>query len=350
MRKSLFLIIALISISIDLSAGTSTLLIKAPAYLLTAESAALHTSINAPRDLAYDPSGFLYISEVGDGRIVRLDIARGTVAMINTPPGYSGPGNEILIAMDTSRGLLMASLRGEISKLDIPSGLATSLTSSNSGYTVVTSIASDHSGGTLGTSLNQLVRWTPDGRPEVIAGTVRRGFTGDGGPSVEASFSGLMGVAVNATGDIFVADFNNCRIRKIDSQTRLVSTVAGSGDCRSQGDDGPAKNADLSYPSAITCDKEGNLFFVEESFRIRRIDKHGIISTYAGTGERGFSGDGGIATNARFEHPSGLAVDGKGNLYIADYLSNRIRRVDAVTRVITTVAGDGSPKRNEVTL
>jgi streptogramin lyase len=350
MMKTMSLIVPLVFLFSNGNLGRTNLAITTSMNPLSTESAALHTSINAPRELAYDPSGVLYISEVGEGRIARLDIARGMVTAISTPSGYSGLGNETMIAMGPSHYLFMATLRGEVTKLDVSTGLTILMPPSHSLDTSITSISSDQSGGILGVGSNQLFHWTPAGKWELIAGSVKRGFSGDGGLAVDAAFSGLMNVTSNRSGDIFLTDFANCRIRKIDSRTRHVTTIAGNGNCLSQGDDGPARSAGLRYPGAITCDDDGNLFFAEESFRIRRIDKHGVISTYAGTGEDGFSGDGSLATNARLEHPSGLVADKNGNLYIADYASNRIRRVDITTRFITTVAGDGSPKRSEVVM
>ncbi|HMH14153.1 MAG TPA: SMP-30/gluconolactonase/LRE family protein [Edaphobacter sp.] len=349
MNNPSLLLITLTSIFMNLGAGTLALSAQAPTQSISAESLALQTSINAPRGIACDQSGFLYVSEVVGSKIIRLDILHGTITTMSTPPKYGGVGNENLIATDKTGSLFITDTRGEISKLDSSTGKLASLHTNDSDETIFSSIAIDNSGGILGTRGNQLLRWTPEGT-HVVAGVERKGLVGDGGPAVEAAFNGLMGVAVNSDGDIFLADSQNCRIRKIDSKTQYISTIAGIGECRSTGDNGPANNANLSYPNALTCDREGNIFFVEDSFRVRRIDRHGIISTYAGTGQRGFSGDGGVATHAQLDGPSGLAADESGNLHIADYVANRIRRVDVVTQVITTVAGDGSPKRIDVVL
>jgi len=159
------------------------------------------------------------------------------------------------------------------------------------------------------------------------------------------------GVAANRNGDIFIADYQNCRIRKIDAKTQVITTIAGSGECASKGDGGPAIQASLDYPSSMALDREGNLFFVEGATdRVRRIDAHGIITTYAGTGQKGYSGDEGPATKATLNNPAGLAVDSEGALYISEYVNNRIRRVDPMTHIITTVAGNGTPKRIDVVM
>ena len=315
-----------------------------------AEMPALQASINGPRGIAFDPLGFLYIIEVGHGQILRLDIMRGVVRSIRLPPPFGDPGGETLLAEDNASNLYLANLRGDISKFDASTETFMTLQPGNRSAPIIfTSISADTFGGILATSLNQIVRWTPGDGTKVIAGAVRRAFAGDGGPAVEARFSGAMGVAVNANGDIYIADSGNCRIRLIDSKTRQINTIAGTGDCHSTGDKGPATKAGLSYPKTLLYDAGGNLYFTED-FRVRRIDKYGIISTYAGTGERGSSGDGGIANDANLDTPSGLAADKSGNLYISDFGANRIRRVDFLTHVITTVAGDGSSKRNEVVM
>jgi sugar lactone lactonase YvrE len=347
MNKANHLLITLTSIAINLGAGPLALSTQSPDQPTLTESPASRTSINGPHGIAYDPAGFLFANDIAENKIVRLDIAHGTVTTISTPPGYSGDIS--VIAMDKDRNLFIANMRGEISKLDVSTGKFTSLRANDrSANAMFFSIAIDNSGGILVTGMSQLFRWTPEGL-RVVAGVERRGFAGDGGPAAEAAFFGLMGVAVNADGDIFVVDSDSCRIRKIDSKTRHVSTIAGTGNCRTTGDNGPATNADLRDPTALICDREGNLFFAGDS-QVRRIDRHGVISTYAGTGQPGFSGDGGVATHAQLDMPWGLAADESGNLYIADYVANRIRRVDAVTHVITTVAGDGSPKRIDVVL
>ena len=152
------------------------------------------------------------------------------------------------------------------------------------------------------------------------------------------------GVAIDSAGDIYVADYQNCRIRKIQHSTHVITTVAGTGECASKGDGGPATDAALNYPSSIAVDRNGNLFVIDGN-RVRRIDIHGVIYTYAGTAQAGFSGDGGPADNAMLNNPAGLAVDPRGNLYISEYVNNRIRVVDAATHIIKTVAGNGNPHR-----
>jgi len=209
------------------------------------------------------------------------------------------------------------------------------------------SMAQDEAGGLLIATSDHILRWAPGlERPELFAGSTR-GFGGDGGLASNASFYIPDGLAISHTGDIIISDYQNCRIREIDHGTQLIHTIAGTGRCETTGDGGPAVAASVNYPSSIAIDSNDNVFFVDGN-RVRRIDAGGRITSYAGTGEAGFSGDGGAADKAILDNPSGLAVDSLGNLYIAEFVNNRIRKVDAVTHIITTVAGTGLPHRIDV--
>ncbi|MCS7460764.1 S-layer homology domain-containing protein [Paenibacillus doosanensis] len=179
------------------------------------------------------------------------------------------------------------------------------------------------------------------GTISTVAGTGSAGFSGDGGPATAAELNYPMGVAVDNSGNLYISDTVNCRIRKVDA-SGTISTVAGTGVFGYSGDGGSAISAKLSYPSGMTTDKDGNVYFVDQSnHRIRKIDASGTISTVAGTGIAGDSGDGGSAASAELRSPTGVALDDSGNLYIADFTNNRIRKVDR-SGIISTVAGTGS--------
>ena len=173
-----------------------------------------------------------------------------------------------------------------------------------------------------------------------IAGTPPRAPGGDGGPAVEANLSSPAGVAVDGAGNVYIADWGNRRIRRVDP-SGIITTIAGTGESGSSGDGGPAVEAKLSSPAGVAVDGAGNVYISDAGdYRIRRVDPSGIITTIAGTGVRGFIGDGGPAVEAKLDGPRGIAVDGAGNVYIADSGSNRIRRVDP-SGIITTIAGTG---------
>ena len=173
-----------------------------------------------------------------------------------------------------------------------------------------------------------------------LAGTGRDGDEGDGGPASEALLCFPAGVAVGPTGNVYVADTWNHRVRKIDP-SGVISTLAGTGSRGYEGDGGPASEATLAYPMAVTADARGNVYVADSrNHRIRRISPEGVISTFAGTGTRGNGGDGGPAPQASLAQPSGVAADAAGNVYIADSENHRIRRVSPYG-VISTFAGTG---------
>ncbi len=176
-----------------------------------------------------------------------------------------------------------------------------------------------------------------------IAGNGTIGFSGDGGPATSAQFSYPFGITLDNSNNIFFADINNHRIRKINSITGIITTVAGNGIGSYAGDGGLATSARLNSPASVAVDALGNLFISDQNnHRIRKVDGiTGIITTLAGTGIDGFSGDGGLATSAKINTPFGLSVDASGNIFFTDVYNSRIRRIDAITNIITTVAGNG---------
>jgi sugar lactone lactonase YvrE len=167
------------------------------------------------------------------------------------------------------------------------------------------------------------------------------GFSGDGGPATAARLNKPSGVAVDLAGNLYIADTNNHRIRKV-APGGTISTYAGTGRVGFAGDGGPATAAQLNEPVGVAVDPAGNLYIAErENHRIRKVTPGGVISTYAGTGTQGFSGDGGPATAAQLLGPGGVALDPAGNFYIADRNNDRIRRVTP-GGTIATYAGSGS--------
>jgi uncharacterized protein (TIGR03437 family) len=174
-----------------------------------------------------------------------------------------------------------------------------------------------------------------------FAGTGTAGYSGDGGPAAQAELSGPLGVCVAPSGAIYVNDYGNERIREI-SPSGIITTVAGNGTTGNSGDGGPATAATFMIPIRCAVDSGGNLFIVDQgAYRVRKVDVNGIITAYAGTGASGFSGDGGPATQADMNNPTWVTVDTSGNLYVTDQFNFRIRLVNAASGTITTVAGNG---------
>ena len=270
--------------------------------------------LNNPSGVVLDGEGNLFIADWGYSRVRRVDAVTGVITTVAGTDvegfgGDGGPATRALllrptaVAMDGAGNLFIADWEeSRIRQVDALTGVIST-----------------------------------------VAGTGEEGFRGDGGPASSAWLSFPQGVAVDGAGNLFISDWGNNRIRRVDAVTGVITTVAGTGEEGFQGDGGPATSALLSSPQGVAVDGAGNLFFADtRNGSIRRVDvQTGVITTVAGTGEDGFGGDGGLATRARLSFPLGVAVDGAGNLFIADQLNRRIRRVDGETGIITTVAGTG---------
>ena len=342
-----------------------------------ASDSALHTTINGPHQIAFDSSGNLYVSEEYGKRILKLDPQMTKVSVVagngheccrheNVPARKSSIYSVYSIFPDRNRNLYIAGRNAK-------DGAFVRIVHGDSGR-IETLAREKFSGPALGVKASDAnlsdpkgIVVTPEGKLLVSAdeshivvelgGTVRlvagtegqKGFSGDGGPGPLARFDLPGAMAIDAHGNIFVADYFNHRIRRIDGQTGIVTTVAGSGNGVSSGEGQAATDAGVPYPYALAADSQGNLFIIENgAFKVRRVDAtSGVIRTIAGTGHDGFSGDGGLATEADM-NPVGLAVDQRGDLYISDMAHNRIRRVDVATGIISTVAGNGLPRRKSI--
>ena len=259
--------------------------------------------------VAVDSAGNLYIADTRNRRIRKID-STGTITTIagTGEVGFSGDGGPAAAA-----------------RLTFPYGVA--VDSAGNVYIADTG--------------NQRIRKVDStGTITTITGTGEVGFSGDGGPAVEAELRNPYGVAVDSAGNVYIADTGNQRIRKVDS-TGTITTITGTGEVGFSGDGGPAVEAELRSPRGVAVDSAGNVYIADVSDRrIRKVDSTGTITTIAGTGEVGFSGDGGPAVEAELRSPRGVAVDSAGNVYIADSIDHRIRKVDS-TGTITTIAGTG---------
>ena len=188
---------------------------------------------------------------------------------------------------------------------------------------------------------NRIRRVAPDGTITTVAGTGAAGFGGDNGQAANAQINQPRAIIFDPAGNLYFADSGDNRVRKI-ATNGIITTIAGNGTPGSAGDGGQATNAQLNNPYGLARDSAGNLYIADAyNSKVRRVDPSGVITTYAGTGAAGFGGDGGPATAATLRQPYALAADAAGNLYISDAGSNTIRRIDRATGVITTFAGTG---------
>ena len=205
----------------------------------------------------------------------------------------------------------------------------------------LTAVATDPFGNTyLASTLQCVFKVDSNGNITRVAGTCEGGYSGDGGPALSAQLNYPEGVAADAAGNLYIADQNNNRIRKVSS-TGTITTIAGNGSAGFSGDNGPATSAQLNSPSGVALDSFGNLYIADQNNnRIRMVSPAGAITTVAGNGSPGYSADNVPATSSELNYPTGVAADSSGNLYIADTLNNRIREVSGGT--ITTVAGNGT--------
>ena len=314
---------------------------------------AVEASLDSPADVAVDRLGSLFIADSSNHRVRKVDPSTGVIITI------AGTGRE----GDTGDGRL-----GNTATLTFPQGVAVH----PSGEVFIADTSNDRvrvvsTGGIISTLLDEMflsfprdVAIGPEGRlfvvddshrvlrydrvsdvVETFAGTGQPGDSGDGGSPLEATFRSPRALTFGPSGTLYIADSFNDRVRKIEDG--MVSTVAGTGVFGFSGDGGPATAAQLNFPTGVAVDVEENLFIVDDfNQRVRRVDRQtGFIDTVAGDGDIGFREDNVPATETSLDSPLQAAVDGAGNLYIAGNFSSRIRRVEATTGLISTVAGNG---------
>ncbi len=328
--------------------------------------AATLAKLNQPSGVAVDGSGNVFIADQANERI-RMINSSGIISTIagNGIAGFTGDGGVATagrlnmptgVAVDGSGNIIIADqMNGRIRKVNTSGMISTIGGSSTLGYSgdggpatsaelyQPTGVSFDAAGNIYIADMvnNRIRKINTAGIISTNTGTGAPGFSGDGGPSIVAQIYNGYGVAADISGNIYIADLNNNRIRKVNT-SGIISTLAGSG-VAGFGDGGPATAAVLSGPQDMAIDAAGNVFIADrDNNRIRKVNTSGIITTVAGNGLVGFSGDGGPATNASFFNPAGVAVDGAGNLYITDCSNARLRKVNT-SGIITTIAGNGSP-------
>src|SRR5260370_1924079 len=188
------------------------------------------------------------------------------------------------------------------------------------------------------TADNRVRKVSSSGVITTFAGTGLPGYSGDRGKASLAQLSGPIGLAIDSASNIYIADREHHRVRRVTSDG-IINTVAGNGTFGGAGDNGLATSAQVR-PLVLAVDNQNNFYIATYDFRIRKVDSKGMITTIAGTGTRGYSGDNGLATAAQIDLVTQLAVDSNGNLYLADFLNERIRKIDSSGKM-TTVAGSG---------
>ena len=265
--------------------------------------------INSPRGVIMDGAGNLYIADRLNHRVRKVDIGGNITTVVGTGvAGFSGDGGPAILA-----------------QLNEPTGLA--LDGAGNLYIIA--------------EFNHRVRKVDTGGIiTTVAGTGVAGFSGDGGPATSARLNRANEIDIDGAGNLYISDQFNHRIRKVDTGG-IITTVAGIGTAGFSGDGGPATSARLNFPTDMRVDGTGNLCIADAAnHRVRKVNTSGIITTIAGTGVAGFSGDGGLATSARLNEPIRLLSDLVGNLYIADRANDRVRKVNP-SGIITTIAGTG---------
>jgi trimeric autotransporter adhesin len=326
---------------------------------------ATKATLLTPISLVVDSSGNIYILENGDGKIRKVDVTSGNISTIagTGAAGFGGDGGAATsavmnyptgLAIDGSSNFYIAdALNQRIRKIagttiSTIAGNGVSSFSGNGGAALNAQmnspqgVAVDAAGNLyIADTGNNVVRKVgTDGNIVAFAGNGQAGNGGDGGAAASAQLKAPQGVSVDAKGIVYIADSGNARVRKVDL-TGNISNVAGNGTPGYGGDNGSAGTSQLYTPTAVAADAAGNLYIADfNNNRIRKVSTNGTITTVAGNGYAGYSGDGGPATSAQLSLPQGVAVDAAGNLYIADTGNNVIRLVNT-TGLISTLAGNG---------
>jgi trimeric autotransporter adhesin len=271
--------------------------------------AATSAELQAPYGIAFDSSGNLYIAD-SSNYVVRKVTPGGIISTVagNGIYGYTGNGGAATLA-----------------ELSFPAGVAVD----PSGNLYISDI-----------DVNVIRKVNTSGTISTFAGNGTAGYSGDGGPATSAQLGGPFYMDTDSSGNLYIAEYYSCVLRKV-TPGGIISTVAGNGINGHSGDGGPATSAQLAGPSGIDVDSSGNLYITElDGSTIRKVNTSGIISTVAGNGTPDYTGDGGSAISATLNYPMDAEMSPSGNLYIADTSNNVIRMVTP-GGIISTVAGNG---------
>jgi sugar lactone lactonase YvrE len=319
---------------------------------------ALNASLN-PAGVSLDKDGNIYIADPANGVIRKVDARTGIISTVagNGIVGYSGDGGlatqaslsyDFQTAVDEHGNLFIAEFgNSRIRKVDKATGIITTVAGTgNSGFNgdgnalstniVPFGIAFNKHGDLIMASDLRIRKLDINtGFITTIAGTGDSGFGGDGGPAKLATWSFIWNLILDDQDNIYLTDQGNYRVRKIDGKTGIITTIAGNGVMGNSGNGGEATNASLTQPTGVAVDNNGNVFISDEILsQVYEIEKRtGIIYLIAGNGTGGFGGDGGFGVNALLWHPNSLGVDPKGNVIVADNFNNRIRKLTKLNSV-----------------
>ena len=276
---------------------------------------AAKAELNQPFDVALDRAGNLFFSDTFNHRIRRVDAASGTIVTVagNGRKGFGGDGGKAVDSMLNEPYGVELDADGNLFIVD---------------------------------RLNYCIRKVDSktGAISTIAGTGgKSGYGGDGGPATKALLVEPNGIALDGNGRLYIADVAGHRIRVVDLASGMIDTLGGNGKGVSAGDGGPLKKATFNGPRAVAVHPDGSLFMVERNgHSVRRVDvKKGMVERYAGTGKRGYAGDGGLARDATFDGPKELDIDRDGNVFIVDTENEAIRRIDAKSEHYHDHRGEG---------
>jgi sugar lactone lactonase YvrE len=334
---------------------------------------AIFAELSAPQSVYADKVGDLIIADSGNNAVREVVVTSHTIHTIagNLTLAYSGDGNLAInaalngasdVALDGTGNIFIADGANDVVREVIAAtGLLTTIAGRGpnnatlSGTAATSALLNDPSGVFVDGSGNlyiadrgnNVVRkvTVATGAIQTVAGNGSAGFAGDGGIATAAALSAPASVSEDRFGNLFIADTGNNVIREINATTGVISTVAGNGNAGYSGDGGAATSAELHTPEMVAVDVFGNIYIADSANNvIRQVSAtSGTISTVAGNGTAGSSGDGGPAQSAELDGPNGVAVDSSGNFFIGDTNNHKIRKVAIATGNIATLAGNGTP-------
>jgi len=340
------------------------------------QALAINTPIDGPNSLALDDSGHLFVSSLYEDVVRRVDLKTGAteaVAGNGKDCCYTEGAKATDVSLSdgvwalavNSYGDLFISEGSQVRKVDSATGLISNfagegsedsgktedgLLATSANFSMIWGLAVDARGNLFISDVGQNQIFKVDaagrssGKVSVVAGDGRAGFSGDGGSALTASFNSPEGIAFDKSGNLVVADRVNCRLRRIDLKTGIINTILlteASQDCAEEA----RHNWPMRGPDFVAIDPDGGIAFSITAWNMveRFSEGSGQASVIAGHGDTGFSGDGGPASGALLNGPSGLVVDSMGNLIFADLANNRVRRINAATKIIQTIVGNGLP-------